>query len=234
VHGGREASPNILKDTRRSLKELTDIIRGEHSGSISYKRSELITTTKTHEERLKFLSAWLRKNMRRLGRYSPETFAAAKKLLNSYLLNREFREAFVKHPDLHLEVLQLLTYLTQAQRLQVLERLAQVDEKHRDSPTRRLSQAVAFLEENQGDLAYFYPDMFAKCLNLWEELLNQPYFKKLAGSQPPENPSRRRVWETLIRGHRLIEELRERYNRVGDEVQRGTPFPVILPKTPLL
>ena len=234
VHGGRDASPNILKDTRRSLKELTDIIRGEHSGSISYKRSELITTTKTHEERLKFLSAWLRKNMRRLGRYSHETFAAAKKLLNSYLLNREFREAFVKHPDLHQEVLQLLTYLTQAQRLQVLERLAQVDEKDRGSPTRRLSQAVAFLEENQEELVYFYPDLFAKCLSLWEELLNQPYFKKLAGSQPPENPSRRRVWETLIRGHRLIEELRERYNRVEDEVQRGTHFPVILPKTPRL
>jgi hypothetical protein len=232
VHGGREASPNILKDSRRSLKELTDIIRGEHSGSISYRRSELISTTKTHEERLKFLSAWLRKNMRRLGRYSHETFAAAKKLLNSYLLNREFREAFVKNPDLHREVLQLLTYLTQAQRLQVLERLAQVDGKHRGSPARRLNQAVAFLEENQGDLAYFYPDLFAKCLSLWEELLNQPYFKKLVGAQPPENPSRLRVWETLIRGHRLIEELRERYNRVGDEVQRGTPFPIILPKTP--
>ena len=114
------------------------------------------------------MSAWLLKNMRRLGRYSHETFAAAKKLLNSYLLNREFREAFVKHPDLHLEVLKLLTYLTQAQQLQVLERLAQVDEKHRGSPARRLSSAVAFLEENQGDLAYFYPDLFAKCLSLWE------------------------------------------------------------------
>jgi len=231
VHGGRDASPNILKDTRRSLKELTDIIRGEHSGSISYKRSELITTTKTHEERLKFLSAWLRKNMRRLGRYSHETFAAAKKLLNSYLLNREFRDAFLKHPDLHLEVLKLLTYLTQAQQLQVLERLAQVDEKHRGSPARRLSQAVAFLEENQGDLAYFYPDLFAKCLSLWEELLNQPYFKKLAGPKPPENPSRRRVWESLKRGQRLIEELRERYHRVEEEVQHGTPFPVVLPRT---
>ncbi len=228
VHGRREASPNVLKDTNRSLKELTDIIRGEHTGTISYKRSELITTTKTHEERLKFLSAWLLKNMRRLGRYSHETFAAAKKLLNSYLLNREFREAFVKHPDLHLEVLKLLTYLTQAQQLQVLERLAQVDEKHRGSPARRLSSAVAFLEENQGDLAYFYPDLFAKCLSLWEELLNQPYFKKLAAPQP-ENPSRLRVWETLNRGQRLIEELQERYHRVEEEVQHGTPFPVVLP-----
>ena len=115
VHGGRESSLNILKDTRRSLKELTDIVRGEHSGSISYKRSELITSTKTHEDRLKFLSAWLTKNMRRLGRYGPESFEAAKKLLNSYLLNREYREAFRKHPELHREVLQRVAYLTQAQ-----------------------------------------------------------------------------------------------------------------------
>ena len=76
------------------------------------------------------MSAWLLKNMRRLGRYSHETLPAAKKLLNSYLLNREFREALFKHPDLHLEVLKLLTYLTQAQQLQVLERLAQVDGRH--------------------------------------------------------------------------------------------------------
>ena len=97
IHGGRESGINILKDSRRSLKELTDIVRGEHGGSISYGRSELITGTKTHEERLKFLSAWLAKNMRRLGRYSQESFEAAKKVLNSYLLNREHREAFGKH-----------------------------------------------------------------------------------------------------------------------------------------
>ena len=36
VHGGREPGLNILKDTRRFLKELTDIVRGEHIGSISY------------------------------------------------------------------------------------------------------------------------------------------------------------------------------------------------------
>lgn len=233
-HGGREVNLNILKDTHRTLKELTDIVRGEHSGSISYKRSELIRATKTHEDRLKFLSAWLQKNMRRLGRYSQETFEAAKKLLNSYLLNREFREVFARHPELHREVLQSLAYLTQAQRLQVLERLAQADGKHLASPSRRLAQAVAFLEENQGDLAYFYPELFAKCLGLWREILNYPYFKKLAGPQPPENPFRRRVWENLTRGERLMEEVQERYSRVAAEVQRGTPFPVLPGKPPRL
>ena len=234
VHGGREPSPNILKDTRRSLKELTDIVRGEHSGSISYQRSELIVSTKTHEDRLKFLSAWLTKNRRRLGRYGQESFEATRKLLNSYLLNREYREAFLKHPDLHREVLHEVAYLTQAQRLQALEKLVQWDEKRRPpGPSQRLAQAVAFLEDNQEELTYFYPDLFAKCLSLWEELLNYPYFKKLAaGPVPPENPFRRQVWGTLKRGQQLIEELKERHGLVEDEVLHGTPFPLITPKPP--
>ena len=49
--------------------------------------------------------------MRRLGTYSQETFEAAKKVLNSYLLNREYREAFAKYADLHREVLQQVAYL---------------------------------------------------------------------------------------------------------------------------
>ena len=35
-HGGRETNLNILKDTNRTLKELTDIVRGEYGGSITY------------------------------------------------------------------------------------------------------------------------------------------------------------------------------------------------------
>jgi hypothetical protein len=229
VHGGRETSLNILKDTRRSLKELTDIVRGEHSGSISYKSSELISGTKTHEDRLKFLMAWLTKNMRRLGRYSPETFEATKKVLNSYLLNRELRDVFTRYPELHQEVLQRLTYLTQAQKLQTLEKLAQMDEKHRTpGPSQRLAQAVAFLADNREELAYFYPDLFAKCLSLWEELLNYPYFKKLVtGPRPPETIFRQRVWANLTLGAHLIIQLREEQARVAEEVQRGTPFPLL-------
>ncbi len=231
VHGGRETSLNILKDTRRSLKELTDIVRGEHLGSISYKRSELVTATKTHEERLKFLSAWLAKNMRRLGRYGQDSFEATKKLLNSYLLNREYREAFLKHAELHKEVLHAMTYLAQAQRLQALEKLVQADEKKRaPGPGPRLNQAVAFLEENQEDLAYFYPDLFAKCLSLWEELLNDPYFKKLLAGPPPGSSSRRRIWTNLERGRQLIAALKEQHHRVEDGVLHGSPFPLLNPK----
>jgi hypothetical protein len=230
-HGGRESNLNILKDTKRSLKELTDIVRGEHIGSISYKRSDLISSTKFHEERLKFLSAWLAKNQRRLGAYSQETFEAAKKVLNSYLLNRDYREVFAKYPELHREVLQQVAYLDQAQQLQPLEKLAQPAKKRGPRSSTRLAQAVTFLEEKKEELPYFYPELFEKCLNLWDQLLSSPYFKKLkARDGPPERPIPRRAWELMHEGHELIAEMKERHRRLQAEVSRGTPFPVLGPE----
>jgi hypothetical protein len=230
-HGGREGSLNLLKDTRRFLKELTDIVRGEHLGTISYKRTDLLCSTKTHEDRLKFLSAWLTKNQRRLGTYSQESFAAAKQVVNSYLLNREHRDAFIKHADLHHEVLQKVAYLTQAQLLQTLEKLAQQGREHGLSPSRRLALALAFLEERQGELPYFYPDLFDKGLNLWDQVLTVPYFLKLAAeAAPPENSARRRIWEMLARGRELMAEIQEQHRQVLDQSQHGVPFPLVKPE----
>jgi hypothetical protein len=232
-HGGRDTSLNILKDTKRFLKELTDIVRGEHSGTISYRRSELLASTKTHEERLKFLSAWLTKNQRRLGTYSQESFEAAKKMLNSYLLNREHREAFAKHPELHREVVQHLAYVSQAHQLQPLEKLGQRDGPP-IGPTRRLEEALAFLEAKKVELPYFYPDLFDKCVNLWDQILAYPYFKEmLTWPEPPATPFRRRVWDMLIQGQKLMTELMEQHLQIHKEAQRGTPFPVLAPKKQL-
>jgi len=229
-HGGRDTSLNILKDTKRFLKELTDIVRGEHSGSISYQRAELLTSTKTHEDRLKFLSAWLAKNQRRLGTYSQESFEAAKKLLNSYLLNREHKEAFARHHELLREVVQRLAYVSQAQQLQPLEKLVQREGPH-IGPTRRLKEALTFLDAKKDELPYFYPDLFDKCVKLWEQILAYPNFKDLAArTQPPQTPFRRRVWEMLGRGRELIRELRDEHRQIHAEADRGTPFPVLTSK----
>jgi len=229
-HGGREVSLNILKDTKRTLKELTDIVRGEHSGTITYRRSELVASTKTHEDRLKFLSAWLAKNQRRLGTYGQETFEATKKLLNSYLSQREYREVFTKHRELHREVVHRLAYLSQVQQLQPLEKLAQPGRRQQGlGPSRRLALAVAFLEENQDDLPYFYPDLFDKCCHLVSQITHYPYFKKLlAGEGPPASSFRRRVWQLLIRGQELLEDMKSQHSWIKGEVRRGTPFPVMV------
>ena len=168
--------------------------------------------------------------MRRLGRYSQESFEAAKKLLNSYLLNREYREAFAKHPDLHREVLQHLAYLTQAQHLQPLEKLVQWERKRRARvPASRLAQAVAFLEENQEELPYFYPDLFRKCCHLFDQILLYPYFKKLlAKESPPASSFRQRVWQLLRRGEELMAQMKQQHCWIEEEALRGTPFPMIV------
>jgi hypothetical protein len=229
-HGGREANLNILKDTKRTLKELTDIVRGEYTGSITYRRSDLITSTKTHEERLKFLSAWLAKNQRRLGAYGPETFEAAKKLLNSYLANRDYREVFAKHRELHREVVHHLAYVNQALQLQPLEKLAQPGKGQPGlGPSRRLALAVDFLEEYRHQLPYFYSDLFEKCCNLFDQLRAYPYFKKLlANESPPATSFRQRVWKLLKRGEELMAEMKQQHGWVTAETRRGTPFPVLV------
>ncbi len=230
-HGGREPGLNILKDTKRTLKELTDIVRGEYIGSITYRRSDLITSTKTHEERLKFLAAWLTKNQRRLGAFGQDTFEAVKKLLQSYLSQRDNREAFSKHRELHREVVQHLAYLSQVQQLQPLERLVQPGRHQLGlGPNRRLEQALAFLEEYQHELPYFYPDLFDKACHLFNQITHYPYFKKLlAGESPPESSFRRRVWQMLIRGQELLAQLKKEHCWIKAEIKRGTPFPVAAP-----
>ena len=228
-HGGRDAGFNLLKETHRFLKDLTDIVRGEHLGSVIYQRSDLITAPKTHEDRLKFLSAWLGKNQRRLATYSQETVEAAKMVLNSSLLNKDDKEVVDKHPDLHREALRQMAILTQAHQLQTLEKLTQ---KHADrrrlGPYPRISQAVSFLEEKREELPYFYPAMFQKCLDLWDKLLNYPYFRRLQQQEaPPSIPYRRRVWQLLILGQRLVEDLKKQHQQVHEEAERGVPFPFL-------
>jgi hypothetical protein len=231
-HGGRETSLNILKDTQRTLKELTDIVRGEHSGTITYRRSELVTSTKTHEDRLKFLSAWLAKNQRRLGAYGQETFEASKKLLNSYLSQRDYKEVFAKHRELHREVVRRLAYLTQVQQLQPLERLALPGKRQRGlGPSRRLALALDFLEENQDQLPYFYPDLFDKCCHLFSQILQYPYFRKLLVAEgPPASSFRRRVWQMLVRGQELLAAMEKKHSWIKSEVRQGRPFPMIAPE----
>lgn len=233
-HGGREATLNLLKDTRRFVKELTDIVRGEYLGSIAYKRVELITAPKTHEDRLKCLAAWLHKHARRLATYSDDSFEALRRLLHGYLLSREHREAFAKNPELHREALRHMVYLSQAHQLHGLEKLVRKPAGVRQlGPLQRVSGAVAFLEEKREELPYFYPELFHKCLSLWNELTQYPYFRRLKDlTTPPPLPYRHRVWQMLLLGQRLIDELKAQHLQIQQEVSRGVVLPLVLPTAP--
>jgi len=88
---------------------------------------------------------------------------------------------------------------------------------------------VAFLEENQHQLPYFYPDLFRKCSHLFDQILLYPYFKKLlAKESPPATSFRRRVWQLLMQGVELMAEMKQQHDWITGEVHRGTPFPMII------
>ncbi len=221
---GERASFNILKDTKSFIVTLNDIIRGEYVGSISYRQEGLITSTKTHDDRLKFLYAWLTKNQRRFTSYSKEFFAELKKILNDYILNPDYKVYFRKYADLHREVLGKIAYLQQLHEVQQLERLL-----HRRPPYNRrltterfLALALEFVEDNYDDILHYYDDIFAKCNTLLSLIASQPYLKGI-GQQvdPPANPYHRTLWLMLKRLRSLQESLAKDRERIKHAEEEG-------------
>ena len=115
---------NLLKDITNMFLRINDIVRGEHTGVVVYKRFELVENTETHDKRLKFLYAWLSKHQRRIIGYSDEFFANVAKALDSYLLNPDNVEIFTGLHDLYQEVWSRYAYVQQARKVMVLEELA--------------------------------------------------------------------------------------------------------------
>ncbi len=207
---GQRASFNILKDTKSFIITLNDIIRGEYAGRISYRQEGLITSTKTHDDRLKFLYAWLTKNQRRFTSYSKEFFAELKKILNSYILNPEYSAHFRKHAELHREVLAKIAYLQQLHQVQQLERLVRRRPPYHRRLTneRFLALALEFLEENYDEILHYYDDIYAKCRALLHLLTAQPYLRSIAQCQEaPANPYQRTLWMMLRRLRLLLDKL---------------------------
>jgi hypothetical protein len=209
-HTGERAFFNILKDTKGFIVTLNDIIRGEYTGRISYRQEGQITSTKNHDDRLKFLYAWLTKNQRRFTSYSKEFFEEMKKILNNYILNPDYRAYFRKYPELHREVLSKIAYLQQSHHVQQLEKLA----RRRPPFNRRLTQerflalALEFLEDNYDEILHYYDDLFEKCHTLINLITSQPYLKNVAHSEEaPQDPNKRLLWMMLNRLRCLQENL---------------------------
>jgi hypothetical protein len=207
-YNGNRAFFNILKDTKSFIVILNDIIRGEYVGRISYRQEGLITSTKNHDDRLKFLYAWLTKNQRRFTIYSKEFFDEMKKILNDYILSPEYRTSFRKYPELHREVLAKIAYLQQSHHMQQLEKLA----RRRPPFNRRLTQerflalTLEFLEENYDEILHYYDDLFEKCNGIIQIIIASPYLKNIAqNTEAPPHPYKRTLWMMLNRLRGLLE-----------------------------
>ncbi len=113
---------NVIKDTYTLVLKLNDIVKGEFTGRVKYKR-EIVEGTDTHEKRLKFLYSWLSKHQRRIIGYSDEFYANVNKVLDNYLLNSELFDIFNEHNNLYREVWEKYSYIQQARKIKIPRRL---------------------------------------------------------------------------------------------------------------
>ncbi|MDR3362583.1 MAG: hypothetical protein LBO64_07070 [Desulfovibrio sp.] len=170
---------NIIKDTRNLFLHLNDIVRGEYSGRIAYKRTEVVENTDTDEKRLKFLYSWLTKHQRRMIGYSDEFFAKISKVLSGYLNAPENDDAFAAMRDLHREVLSRFSYIRQARKVRVLEDLCRRTFKgERVTCRKMLDEALNLLAELQFEIVNFFPDLVDMVVATVEKILKDRYLRR--------------------------------------------------------
>ncbi len=170
---------DIIKDSGNMSLHLTDIVRGEYTGRIIYKRTELIENTDTVEKRLKFLAAWLAKHQRRMIGYSEEFFANLTKVLDNYLFSPENYADFLTYEDIYTEVRSRYNYIRQARRIRVLE-----DLQHRQFKGKRISyncmmqECVSLMSELKFEVVNYFDVLVVNAIKVGENILNDRYLRK--------------------------------------------------------
>lgn len=194
---------NIIKDTSNMFLRLNDIVRGEYTGRITFKRTEVVENTDTHEKRLKFLYAWLAKHQRRMIGYSDEFFSNVSKVLTSYLYAPENDDVFEALRELHQEVCTRFSYIQQARRVRILEDLCQrVFKGARISYLQMLRETVVLLTDLKFEIVNFFPTLVDAIISCVEKILRDHYLQRHY-LDPPED-------ELTTAG----QEIRKNYGRI--------------------
>ncbi|ABB38792.1 hypothetical protein Dde_1995 [Oleidesulfovibrio alaskensis G20] len=167
---------NIIKDTSNMFLRLNDIVRGEYSGRIIYKRNEIIENTDTDEKRLKFLYAWLSKHQRRIIGYSDEFYANVVKVLDNYLLSPDRYEVFGSMHELYQEVWSKYSYIQQARKVRYLEDIQdRIYKGERISYGTMLREAVELLRNLKFEIVSYFDQLVASVIATGESMLNDRY-----------------------------------------------------------
>ena len=182
---------NIIKDTTNMFLRLNDIVRGEYSGRIVYKRTEVVENTDTDEKRLKFLYAWLTKHQRRMISYSDEFFSNVSKVLSRYLYAPENDEAFETMRELHREVCTRFSYIQQARRVRILEDLRlRTFKGARITYRQMMREAHAQLTDLKFEISTFFPDLVDAIMKCVEGILSDRYLLRTYMEPPEEQLSK--------------------------------------------
>lgn len=167
---------NIIKDSNNMFLRLNDIIRGEHTGRIVFKRAEIVENTDTDEKRLKFLHSWLAKHQRRMISYSDDFYDNILKVINGYLQSPQKRAMFDSLRELYQEVTSLLSYISQARRIRLLNDMAARSYKGKKIGYRQMcAETVALLNELQFDIVNFFPDLVDAAINSVQTIVQDNY-----------------------------------------------------------
>lgn len=176
VTGKSLAGLNIIKDATNLFLRLNDIVRGEYTGRIIYKRTEIVENTDTDEKKLKFLYTWLTKHQRRMVSYPEEYFANVHKVISGYLQTPEKAVVFDAKRDLYQEVRGRLSYIQQARRARELEDLShRVYKGSRISYREMCARTIDLLNDLQYEIVNFFPELVDSVITCSEGILHDRY-----------------------------------------------------------
>ncbi len=167
---------NIIRDSSNMFLRLNDIVRGEYTGRIVYKKTEVIENTDTEEKRLKFLFTWLSKHQRRIIYYSDDFFAKVSMVVDGYLQSPSKENAFGEMRDLYREVQERFGYIQQARKVRILEELRERNVKGATISYRQMMQSyVSLLTELSYEIVNFFPSLVDTIISLIDSVLETRY-----------------------------------------------------------
>ncbi len=170
---------NVLRESSNMFLRLNDIVRGEYTGRIVYKRNEVVENTETDEKRLKFLYAWMTKSQRRIIGYGDEFFGNISRILSKYLHNPENYETFESLRDLHHEVIEKFNYIQQARKVRLLEDLRDRNVKGDRIPYHvMLREIVAHLHTLKFEIVSSFDPLVAGIITIGDAVLNDAYLRR--------------------------------------------------------
>lgn len=177
----------LIRETTNMFLRLNDIVRGEHTGRIVFKRNEIVENTDSEEKRLKFLYAWLSKHQRRIIGYSDEFFANIDKILDNYLHSPENYESFTDLQELRHEVLGRYSYIVQARTVRELEELHERTYKGEHiGYGKMLAEAVALLHGLKFEIVNYFDSLVSTVIAIGDSMLNDRYLLRTYIEKPDD------------------------------------------------
>jgi len=167
---------NIIQNVQNMILRLNDIVQGEYRIPVNYKRTEVITDSSTHENRLKVLYTWLSKHMHRIVDYSDEYYSQVVRVLDGYLLAPDNYDIFNDYYELHKDVWSRYSQIQQARKVRILEDLRY--RKYKGEPV-SYHQMLTLMTEILGELKFeivnYFDKLVVKVLNIGDDVTSDPY-----------------------------------------------------------